>query len=68
VNNLIIGDVNQEEALSGYVEAGDFFFLSYCLEIVYPARETISTDFAHVGGPDGLHVQIDGIAYKGKKE
>lgn len=44
--------------------------LSSCLivwEIVYPARETISTDFAHVGGPDGLHVQIDGIAHKGKK-
>ena len=35
---------------------------------VYPARKTISTDFAHVGGPDGLHVQIDGIAYRGKKE
>ena len=34
----------------------------------YPARKTISTDFAHVGGPDGLHVQIDGIAYRGKKE
>jgi 2-iminobutanoate/2-iminopropanoate deaminase len=31
-----------------------------------PARKTISTDFAHIGGPDGLHVQIDGIAYKGK--
>jgi enamine deaminase RidA (YjgF/YER057c/UK114 family) len=35
---------------------------------VYPARKTISTDFAHVGGPDGLHVQIDAIAYRGKKE
>lgn len=22
----------------------------------YSARKTISTDFAHVGGPDGLHV------------
>jgi enamine deaminase RidA (YjgF/YER057c/UK114 family) len=32
----------------------------------YPARKTISTEFAHVGGPDGLEVQIDGIAYKGK--
>ncbi|MBN1454598.1 MAG: RidA family protein [Anaerolineales bacterium] len=35
---------------------------------VYPARKTIGTDFAHVGGPDGLQVQIDAIAYKGKKE
>ncbi|OGN91025.1 MAG: enamine deaminase RidA [Chloroflexi bacterium RBG_13_48_10] len=35
---------------------------------VYPARKTIQTNFAHVGGPDGLHVQIDGIAYIGKKE
>lgn len=31
---------------------------------VYPARKTIQTEFAHVGGPDGLHVQIDAIAYK----
>ncbi len=30
----------------------------------YPARKTIQTDFAHIGGPDGLHVQIDAIAYK----
>ncbi|NLL77475.1 MAG: RidA family protein [Clostridiales bacterium] len=29
----------------------------------YPARKTIQTDFAHVGGSDGLHVQIDAIAY-----
>ncbi|MBN2795535.1 MAG: RidA family protein [Clostridia bacterium] len=33
---------------------------------VPPARKTISTDFAHVGGLEGLKVQIDGIAYKGK--
>jgi enamine deaminase RidA (YjgF/YER057c/UK114 family) len=32
----------------------------------YPARKTISTDFAHAGGPKGLHVQIDGVAYRGK--
>ncbi len=31
---------------------------------VYPARKTIQTEFAHIGGPDGLHVQIDAIAYK----
>jgi len=124
VSNIIRCDVNDEEAQSGYVEVGDFVFLSYCvgnvgksveeqingaldhmekrlakvdlklsdvvkLDIlmkdvwnipimekvfkkrfrgVYPARKTISTDFAHVGGPDGLHVQIDGIAYRGKKE
>ncbi len=30
----------------------------------YPARKTIQTDFAHEGGPDGLHAQIDAIAYK----
>ncbi len=32
----------------------------------YPARKTIQTNFAHAGGPEGLHVQIDGIAYRGK--
>ena len=31
---------------------------------IYPARKTIQTEFAHTGGPDGLHVQIDAIAYK----
>jgi len=31
---------------------------------VYPARKTISTDFAHNGGERGLQVQIDAIAYK----
>lgn len=30
----------------------------------YPARKTIQTDFAHAGGSEGLHVQIDAIAYK----
>jgi 2-iminobutanoate/2-iminopropanoate deaminase len=124
MSSIIRGDVNDEWAHSGYVEAGDFVFLSYCvgnvgesveeqihgaldhmetrlakanlklsdvvkLDILlrdvwnipimekvfkerfrgaYPARKTISTDFAHVGGPDGLHVQIDGIAYRGKNQ
>ncbi|HHT42383.1 MAG TPA: RidA family protein [Firmicutes bacterium] len=30
----------------------------------YPARKTIQTDFAHFGGPDGLHAQLDAIAYR----
>ena len=124
MGDIVRGDVNEEWAHAGYVEAGDFVFLSYCvgnvgksveeqvhgaldhmemrlakvgltlsdvvkLDIllrdvwnipimekvfkvrfrgVYPASKTIGTDFAHVGGPEGLHVQIDGIAYRGKKE
>lgn len=32
----------------------------------YPARKTISTEFAHIGGPDGLKVQIDGVAYRSR--
>ena len=31
----------------------------------YPARKTITTDFAHKGGENGLQVQIDAIAYRG---
>ncbi|MCL2224551.1 MAG: RidA family protein [Defluviitaleaceae bacterium] len=31
---------------------------------VYPARKTISTEFAHNGGESGLQVQIDAVAYK----
>ncbi len=31
--------------------------------MTYPARKTIQTEFAHNGGPDGLHIQIDAIAY-----
>ncbi len=29
----------------------------------YPVRKSIQTEFAHVGGPDGLLFQVDGIAY-----
>ena len=116
-------NVNEENAYSGYVEAGGFVFLNFCVGNVgesverqvegaldhmskrlkmadltlksvvkvdvmlrdvwdipvmekvfkkrfdgnYPARKTISTEFAHEGGPDGLKVQIDGIAYKGEE-
>ncbi|MBN1776609.1 MAG: RidA family protein [Clostridiales bacterium] len=31
----------------------------------YPARKSIQTEFAHVGGPEGLHFQLDAIAYRG---
>ena len=31
----------------------------------YPARKSIQTEFAHVGGPDGLHFQADAVAYCG---
>lgn len=33
----------------------------------YPARKTISTEFAHKGGPNRVKVQIDGVAYNPKK-
>ncbi|MBN1991960.1 MAG: RidA family protein [Anaerolineae bacterium] len=124
MGEIIRGDINEEWAYSGYIEAGDFIFLNFCVGNVgksveeqvegaldnmaerlkmvnltldavvkvdillrdvwnipimekvfkrrfkrnYPARKTISTEFAHVGGPDGLHVQIDGIAYRGKQK
>ncbi|HYF94268.1 MAG TPA: RidA family protein [Symbiobacteriaceae bacterium] len=120
MNSIIRNDINEEYAYSGYVEAGDFIFLNFCVGNVgqsvemqvegaldnmsdrlklagltlehvvkvdvllrdvweipvmeavfkrrfqgkYPARKTISTEFAHVGGPEGLKVQIDGIAYR----
>jgi 2-iminobutanoate/2-iminopropanoate deaminase len=123
MDKIVRGDVNMDWAHSGYVVAGDFVFLSYCvgnvgksveeqvhgaldhmearlaevnltlqdvvkLDILlrdawnipimekvfkerfkgtYPARKTIETNFAHIGGPEGLQVQIDGIAYIGKK-
>ena len=31
---------------------------------VYPARKTISTEFAHNSGENGLQVQIDAVAYR----
>lgn len=31
----------------------------------YPARKSIQTEFAHRGGEDGLHFQLDAIAFKG---
>lgn len=30
----------------------------------YPARKSIQTEFAHVGGTDGLQFQLDAIAYR----
>jgi len=122
MGEIIRNEINEENAYSGYIEAGDFVFLSFCVGNVgqsienqiegaldnmsarleklnltldsvvkvdvllrdvwdipvmeevfkrrfkgnYPARKTISTEFAHQGGPKGLKVQIDGIAYKAK--
>ena len=31
----------------------------------YPARKSLQTEFAHVGGKDGLLFQLDAIAFKG---
>lgn len=122
MSKLVRGDVNQENAYSGYILAGDFVFLNFCVgnigksvedqingafdnmeerlrelnltfddvvkidvlfrdpwnipvleEIIkkrftggYPTRTTFSSNFAHVGGPHGLEVQINGIAYAGR--
>ncbi|AIQ33018.1 MULTISPECIES: RidA family protein [Paenibacillus] len=122
MSEIIRHDVNKDYAYSGFVEAGDFIFLSFCVGNVggtveeqvegalndmrdrlgqvgltltdvvkmdillrdvwdipvmeevfkrrfqgnYPARKTISTEFAHIGGPDGLKVQIDGVAYRSR--
>lgn len=121
MSHIIRHEINEEYAYSGFVEAGDFIFLSFCVGNVggsikaqvegalnnmserlakvnlsldsvvkvdvllrdvwdipvmeqvfkqrfkgnYPARKTISTEFAHVGGPDGLKVQLDAVAYRG---
>lgn len=118
--DIMRGDVNEQFAYSGYVVAGDFVFINFCVGNVgkpikeqvegaldnmqerldevnltldnvvqvnvlmrdvwnipimegvfkerfngkYPARKTLSTEFAHIGGPHGLQVQIDAIAYK----
>ena len=32
----------------------------------YPARKSLQTNFAHIGGSQGLLFQLDAIAYKGK--
>lgn len=122
MSKIIRHEINSEYAYSGYVEAGDFIFLNFCVGNVgesverqvegalddmseklkranltldsvvqvnvllrdvwdipvmeevfkrrfngnYPARKTISTEFAHQGGPNGLKVQIDGIVYNPK--
>jgi len=31
----------------------------------YPVRKSIQTEFANIGGPEGLKFQLDAIAYKG---
>lgn len=120
MGNIKRYQVNEDNAWSEMVEAGDFVFLNFCagnvgqpveaqvhgaidcmeshlnklglalehvvkvtvllrdawnipiMETVfkerfagnYPARKTIQTEFAHCGGPEGLHIQIDAIAYR----
>ena len=32
----------------------------------YPVRKSIQTEFAHVGGKDGLQFQVDAVAYCGE--
>ena len=117
-------DVNESQAHTGIIKAGDFCFLSYCvgniggtveeqingafddmerrlalvgltLENVvqmdclfrdvwnipvmenvirqringkYPVRKSIQTEFAHMGGQNGLQFQADAIAYCGEKQ
>ena len=31
----------------------------------YPVRKSIQTEFAHVGGKEGLQFQVDAVAYLG---
>ena len=31
----------------------------------YPARKSVQTEFAHVGGDEGLQFQLDAVAYRG---
>lgn len=120
MSNIKRHQINDENAWSEMVEAGDFVFLNFCVGNVgqsveaqvhgaiddmeeklkklglalenvvsvtvlmrdawnipimekvfkerflgnYPTRKTIQTEFAHRGGSDGLHVQIDSIAYR----
>lgn len=33
----------------------------------YPVRKSIQTEFAHVGGENGLQFQVDGVAYAGSQ-
>jgi enamine deaminase RidA (YjgF/YER057c/UK114 family) len=119
LDQIVRGDVSEANAYSGYVKAGDFVFLGFCVGNVggsieeqvngafdmmeqrladagltldrlvkidvllrdvwnlpvvekvirqrftagFPARTTIASEFAHIGGSEGVHVQIDGIAY-----
>ncbi|MDQ7991431.1 MAG: hypothetical protein REI45_02005, partial [Propionicimonas sp.] len=32
----------------------------------YPARKSLQTEFAHVGGAEGLQFQLDAVAYRGQ--
>ena len=113
-------DVNEDWAHTGIIQAGDFYYLNYCVVNVwqsveaqingaidqmeerlhmvglklenvvqidclfrdvwnipimekvikerfngkYPVRKSIQTEFAHIGGEEGLQFQMDGIAYK----
>lgn len=61
-------DVNEEWAHSGVIRAGNLVFLKDKARFhgKYPVRKSIQTEFAHVGGADGLLFQLDGIAFAGE--
>ena len=121
-SEIVRHGINEDLAASEIVEAGDFFFVGFCvgnvgqpieaqingafddlsrklqtvglsLESVvkidalfrdvwnipimekvirerfngkYPARKSLQTEFAHIGGQEGLLFQLDAVAYKGK--
>lgn len=51
-------DVSEEWAHSGIIKER--------FNGKYPVRKSIQTEFAHVGGKDGLLLQADAVAYCGK--
>lgn len=50
--------------------AAIMIFSSHMITSFYNKQEekceikTIRTEFAHIGGPNGLHIQINSIAYR----
>ena len=48
-------DVNEEWAHSGIIKER--------FNGKYPVRKSIQTEFAHVGGKEGLQFQVDAVAY-----
>lgn len=69
-NKLKIVDISLKDVVSINYTMRDIYNIPIMEKVFkerfngeYPARMGSQTNYAHIGGPDGLHFQMSGVAY-----